>query len=105
MHCGIATAADRAAPVLMPAPPALQAAARMAAFPPRDMVLAAARFSRCLYAQLALQEYAPPRGYPMPMPSDPQVAGRAIIRAASALNCWPRRQCLIHASLRSRAYG
>lgn len=45
----------------------------MAAFPPRDMVLVAARFSRCLYAQLALQEYAPPRGHPMPMPSDPQV--------------------------------
>lgn len=43
----------------------------MAVLPPSDMVLAAPTFSRCLYAQLALQEYAPPRGYSMPMPSDP----------------------------------
>jgi hypothetical protein len=43
----------------------------MSAFPPRDMVLAAPTFSRCLYAQLALQEYAPPRGYPLPLPSEP----------------------------------
>lgn len=50
-----------------------QAAARMAAFPPRDLVLVAPTFSRCLYAQLALQEFAPPRGYPMPLPSDAQV--------------------------------
>ncbi|KAL4427935.1 hypothetical protein ABPG75_002024 [Micractinium tetrahymenae] len=53
-------------------PDDVKAAARMAAFPPRDMLLVAARFSRCLYAQLALQEFAPPRCYPMPMPSDPQ---------------------------------
>lgn len=45
----------------------------MAAFPPADLVLAAPTFSRCLYAQLALQGFAPPRGWPMPMPSDPGV--------------------------------
>ena len=65
---------------LPPRPPYIpnpnrQAAARMAAFPPADLVLAAPRLSRCLYAQLALQQYAPPRGWPMPMPTDPQVGG------------------------------
>ena len=64
----------RLPPHPIPTAPA-QAAARMAAFPPRDLVLVAPTFSRCLYAQLALQEYAPPRGYPMPLPSDPQVGG------------------------------
>ena len=44
----------------------------MAAFPPQDMVLVAPTLSRCLYAQLALQEFAPPRGYPLPLPSDAQ---------------------------------
>lgn len=49
----------------------------MAAFPPSaagGMVLVAPTFSRCLYAQLALQEFAGPRGYPMPLPSDPQAS-------------------------------
>ena len=45
----------------------------MAAFTPQQQQLepASVVFSRCLYAQLALQEYAPPRGYPLPLPSDP----------------------------------
>jgi hypothetical protein len=51
-----------------------QVASKMAAFPPRDLVMAAPVFSRCLYAQLALQEYAPPRSYPMPMPTDPEAS-------------------------------
>lgn len=68
----------------------------MAVFPPRDMVLAAPTFSRCLYAQLALQEYAPPRGYPMPLPSDPQVhqGFRELcgcgggVTAGCCISCW-----------------
>lgn len=52
-------------------PDDVAAAARMAAFPPADLVLTAPTWSRCLYAQVALQEYAPPRGYPLPLPSDP----------------------------------
>lgn len=53
-----------------------RAAARMAAFPPGgSLVPARVAFSRCLYAQAALQEFAVPRGYPLPLPSDPQVRG------------------------------
>ena len=63
----------------------LQAASKMAAFPPTDLVLAAPTFSRCLYAQLALQEYAPPRNYPMPMPTDPQARQRC--RGSGCLLC------------------
>ncbi len=77
MQCSLKLACGSAAVLtpspMLPCPTLCQAASRMAAFPPRDMVLAAPTFSRCLFAQLALQEYAPPRGYPMPLPSDAQV--------------------------------
>eukprot|EP00887_Chlorella_sp_A99_P006906 scaffold2.g6906.t1 len=56
----------------------MKAAARMAAFPPAALAPASVRLSRCLYAQVALQEYAPPRGYPLPLPSDPGYAGAEL---------------------------
>ena len=63
----------------------VQAASKMSAFPPTDLVLAAPTFSRCLYAQLALQQYAPPRNYPMPMPTDPQASVEETLAACFAV--------------------
>ena len=37
----------------------------------QDMVSVVVRFSRCLYSMLAGQQHEPPRGWPMPLPSDP----------------------------------
>ena len=69
----------------------LQAAARMAHFPPAGMVALRASLSRCLYAQLALQELRALRAYPMPLPSEPQVGARfsvgfVCLRACSAFS-------------------
>ncbi|GAB4813948.1 hypothetical protein N2152v2_000994 [Parachlorella kessleri] len=50
---------------------AMKVAARMALFPPEDLVPLQATFTRVLYAQLALQEFHPVRTYPMPLPSHP----------------------------------
>ncbi len=38
----------------------------MASIPPRNMVTTLVSLSRCLYAQLALQEYDAPKGWLMP---------------------------------------
>ena len=49
-----------------------RAARKMTYFPPDDLVRTSVRFSRCLYAQIALQDFAPSKTWPaLPMPSDP----------------------------------
>ena len=64
-----------AAPPPLSPRPATQAAARLALLPPQDMVALRATFTRCLYAQLAMQEFHPLRSYPMPLPSEKMVRG------------------------------
>jgi hypothetical protein len=57
----------------------VRAAARMAAVPPADPVPASVALSRCLYAQVALQQYRPPKGWPpLPPPSDPAAAAAEL---------------------------
>jgi hypothetical protein len=45
-------------------PSDVQAASRMEHFPPEDMVLTSVTFNRCLYAQIALQDFSPCKGWP-----------------------------------------
>ena len=48
----------------------IRAARAMAYFPPHDLVKINVGFNRCLYAQIALQEYAAPKAWPpLPPPS------------------------------------
>ncbi|KAK9820566.1 hypothetical protein WJX72_011716 [[Myrmecia] bisecta] len=49
----------------------MKAAARLAHFPAEDMVSTLVTFNRCLYAQLAQQQFEAPRGFPLPLPSHP----------------------------------
>ena len=35
-------------------------------------------FSRCLYAQMAMQAFQAPRGWPMPLPSEPGFAAAQL---------------------------
>ena len=37
----------------------------------QDMVTTIVSFNRALYAQLAQQQFQPPRGYPLPAPNNP----------------------------------
>lgn len=47
-----------------------RAARKMTYFPPEELLRTSVRFSRCLYAQIALQDFAPSKNWPaMPMPS------------------------------------
>ncbi len=49
-----------------------RAASKMAYFPPENLVKAYVRFNRCLYAQIALQNFAPVKNWPdIPMSSHP----------------------------------
>jgi len=49
-----------------------RAARKMSYFPPKDLVRTSVRFSRCLFAQIALQDFAPSKNWPeVPMPSHP----------------------------------
>lgn len=45
-------------------PSDVQVASRMEYFPPADMVLTSVTFNRCLYAQIALQDFSPCKGWP-----------------------------------------
>ncbi|KAL0030851.1 hypothetical protein WJX77_009624 [Trebouxia sp. C0004] len=49
----------------------MQAAAKLAHFQPQDLVTVIVSFNRALYAQLAQQQFQPPRGYPLPAPNNP----------------------------------
>ena len=51
-------------------PDDVRAATRMTHAPPRDMIEVNVLMSRCLYAQTKLQDYCPPKGWPMSMPSE-----------------------------------
>ena len=49
-----------------------QTAQEMKYFPPENMVRVNVMFNRCLYAQIALQDYSPPKNWPpLPLPSHP----------------------------------
>lgn len=49
----------------------MKAAAKLAVFPPQDLVTTIVMFNRALYAQLAQQQFQPPKGYPMPPSNSP----------------------------------
>ncbi|KAA6422714.1 MAG: SGT1 isoform 1 [Trebouxia sp. A1-2] len=49
----------------------MRAAAKLAHFQPQDLVTVIVSFNRALYAQLAQQQFQPPRGYPLPAPNNP----------------------------------
>lgn len=56
-----------------------RSASRMIYFPPQNMVLASVRFSKCLYAQVALQTFSAPKGWPeLPAVSSPQHAAALL---------------------------
>ena len=60
-------------------PEGLKAAAKMKWFPPEDMKGVLVSLTRCLYAQLVRQRFAPPRWYPMPSPGNrKQYAGAEL---------------------------
>ena len=71
----------------------------------QDWLTGTIKFSRCLYAMLAQQRFAAPKGFPMPMPTSPDFAaaelgmkltcGFEMVAAAAAgatgeLGCVPR---------------
>ncbi|KFM25957.1 SGT1-like protein [Auxenochlorella protothecoides] len=55
-----------------------KAAGRPVHFPPRDLRTTAVTFSRCLYAQLALQEFPGMAGFEVPLPSDPKFPAASL---------------------------
>jgi len=63
------------------------AASRMEHFPPEDMIVASVQFSRCLYAQIALQTFSAPKGWPAgaPLHSSDDDANADKLAAAIAL--------------------
>lgn len=60
-------------------PADLTAAARMAAFPPAELVTVSVRMTRVLFAMLAQQRFDPPRRFPMPPPGAPDGAHAAAL--------------------------
>jgi hypothetical protein len=59
-------------------PSGVRAAARMASFPPDEMVTVAVRFTRVLYAQLSQQRFEPHRRWPLPPGAHPEHKAAAL---------------------------
>lgn len=74
----------------------MKAAARMTSFPPSERrVTVLLPLSRCQYAQLAQQRFAPPRGWRLPPPGHPGLgAAERGLKLTAGERAWVGNQML-----------